>query len=309
MRFIYFGSSYFSRFVLETIYSKNFVPSLIVSQPDRPKGRGLKLVPTPISLFALSKNIQLIKPGTLKDSELINQLKAENPDFIIVADYGKILPLSLLSVPKIFPLAVHPSLLPRYRGPAPINWALINGDKETGVTIFKINEKIDEGEIILQKKILIENHDNAITLLEKLACEGGDLLAETIKKINANQYKLMPQTGKDCSYDPKLKKTDGKINWQLDAVKINNLIRGTLGWPSAYAYFNGKILKLLEADVSNQETTFTPGTIIDINNDNIGVATAGGILKIKKLKPEGKNEMSAAAFTCGHKIKVGDKLQ
>ena len=309
MKIVYFGSSDFSLTILENLVRSNFVPALIVSQPDKPKGRGLSSCPTEVSEFARKANIPLIKPVSLKNIEIINELKSLEADLFVIADYGKILPDSLLSVAKIASLGVHPSLLPIYRGPAPINWVLINGDKETGVTIFKMDEGLDTGDIVLQKKITINDNDNASTLHEKLAIEGGNVLIETIRSLQKNSCVFRPQDEAFSSFAPKLKKEDGKIKWNLEAEHIRNLIRATLGWPSAYTYYKNKMIKIIDSEVSFEFIKHKPSIIVSIDKKGIGVATGRNILKIKRLKPEGKKEMDAYSFVIGHKLVVGDKFE
>jgi methionyl-tRNA formyltransferase len=307
MNFIYFGSSKFSCLVLEILIEKGFLPSLIVTQPDKPKKRGWKVLSTPLGEFSQRKNFVVIKPLKL-DEKVKEELRRIEPDFFIVADYGKILPKDYLALPKKMPLGLHPSLLPLYRGPAPINWAIINGEKETGVSVFKMNEKPDKGEIVLQKKISIEENDNIISLTDKLAKEGGKVLVEAIEKINKGYCYLIPQDEKKSSFAPKLRKDDGKIDWNKEAIQIRNLIRGVLGWPSAYTRYKDKLVKIIEAEVIKEEALSEPSFIVKIDKGGICVSTKKGLLKIKRLKPEGKREMDAFSFVCGYRVKEGDRF-
>ncbi len=309
MKIIYFGSSKFSLIVLENLCRAGFVPALIVSQPDKPKGRGLKSNPTEVSEYAQKTNIALIKPSSLKSGKVINEIAGFAADLFIIADYGKILPKELLSLPKIAPLGVHPSLLPAYRGPAPINWALINGDKETGVSIFKMNEGLDTGDVVLQKKIPINDADNAYTLHAKLAIEGVKVLIEAIPGLKKCICALKPQSEEFSSFAPKLAKEDGKINWGTEAIRIRNLVRATLGWPSAYAYYKNKMIKIIDSEVIFEQPQNKPSIIDRIDKEGIYVSTTRNLLKIKRLKPQGKNEMDAYSFVIGHKVAVGDKFE
>jgi len=305
MKFVYFGSSRFSQAILEELYSGGYIPVLIVSKPDKPKGRGLKLLPTEVSQFAEDKKILLIKPVSLKDNEVKNILSREKADFFIVADYGEIIPENFLAIPKIFSLCVHPSLLPRYRGAAPIEKALLNDEKKSGVTIFKINRKVDAGDIILQKTLVVNYEDDFFSLSQKLAKHGASLLIETINKIKAKDYLLIPQDESLATLASKFKKEDGRISWNKKAQDIRNLIRATIGWPSAYTYYQGSMIKILGADIIDKQETLAPGTIIDIDKGGIQVATGKGVLRISKLKPQGKGEMDAWSFVCGHRVKTG----
>ena len=308
MKFVYFGSSEYSYEVLTYLYAQGYKPSLVVSKPDKPKGRGLKLLSTEVSLFAQEKGIPLIKPGDLKDKVIEKKLLEEKADFFLVADYGIIIPSFVLDTPKIHSLCVHPSLLPRYRGPSPIEYSLMNGDSVTGVTIFEINKSVDAGDIISQKTVNIEPEEDYLMLRQRLAEQGAMLLVDTLKSINKREYSLTSQDETLVTMTYKLKKEDGQINWNSSARKINNLIRATRGWPSAYTCYKGKRMKILFAQIVDEQNTFSPGTIIDVNKKGIEVATAGGVLLIKKVKPEGKGEMDAWSFVCGHRVNKGDKF-
>lgn len=308
MKFIYFGSSHFSCTVLRDLYEHGLVPSLIVSQPDRPQGRGLKVAPMEVSIFATSHALPLIKPSSLKDKEIVEELTKQNPDLFILADYGKVLKAEVLKIPAIMPLAVHPSLLPLYRGAAPVNWSLINGETHTGVTIFKMNEKLDSGEILTAKRIPINENDTNVSLLTRCAHQGADALIETIEKIKNNDYTLTPQEDSRATYAPKLKKTDGLIKWESEATAIYNLIRGTFGWPSAHTFFKKTLIQIMGAKVIPQETLLAPSTVIAIHKEGITIAAGRGSILLTKLKPQGKKEMDAYAFVLGHSLRVGEKF-
>jgi len=306
MRFIYFGSSQFSKVALEELCLNGYRPVLVVSKPDKPKGRGLRLLPTEVSQLAKDKKIPFIKPLSLKKGEIKGILSKEQVDFFIVADYGEIIPKDLLALPLGFALCIHPSLLPCYRGSAPIEETVINGDEKSGVTIFKMNERVDSGDIILQKTVNVSYEDDFFSLSDKLAKEGAVLLIEAIKRIENKDYFLSPQDEKLATVTFKLKKEDGRISWKSSANDIRNLIRATLGWPSAYTFYQGMMIKILAADVIDQEVNNSPGVIINVDKEGIYVAAGKGVLKIKKLKPQGKSEMDAWSFSCGYRIKKGE---
>ncbi|MCF7894291.1 MAG: methionyl-tRNA formyltransferase, partial [Candidatus Omnitrophica bacterium] len=253
--------------------------------------------------------IEVTKPSNLKTIKFLDKISKINPNYLVVADYGKIIPNSLLSIPKILPLGVHPSLLPFYRGPAPIERTLIDNRKITGATIFKLDKGIDTGPIVLQKKIKIESNDTYFSLSKKLATLGTEALIETLYQLKDNPPKLEKQDRNKATFAPKLSKQDGKINWENNAEKIKNLIRATLNWPTAYTYYRNKILKITEAESLEDKNEQKPSTIIKIDKSGIYVATSFGILKIKKVKPEGKKEMPAWSFVCGHKIQEGDRFK
>ncbi|MCF7887159.1 MAG: methionyl-tRNA formyltransferase [Candidatus Omnitrophica bacterium] len=305
-KIIYFGSSDFSKKILQTLIEAKIKPLLVITKPDAPKGRGLKLYPTQVAKLSEDNNIKVIKPDNLEDTNFLDKISKINPNYLVVADYGKIIPNSLLSIPIILSLGIHPSLLPLYRGPAPIERTLINGEKITGVTIFKLDKSIDTGPIALQKKIEVDTNDNYFTLSKKIAVLGTEALIEVLYQIKDNLLNLKSQDIKKATFAPKLSKQDGRINWKNNAEKIKNLIRATLNWPTAYTYYNNKILKITEAESLEDTNKQKPATITKIDKSGIYVAAGSRILKIKKVKPEGKKEMSAWSFVCGHRVKEGD---
>lgn len=308
MKLVYFGSSHFSKGVLEDLIEKNILPSAVVTTPDRPQGRGLKISPTPVKEFAQSKSISVFTPSSLRDKELVNTLRALSADFFLVVSYGKIITEELILIPKIMPLALHPSLLPRYRGPAPIQWVLLKGEKETGVTVFKITEKVDCGPILLQKKIIIEDKDDFVSLSKKLMALSVKAVVDVIEMLKTNNYTFFTQDENLASYAPKLKKEDGRIDWSLEAEQIKNLVRATKDWPSAYTFYKKKLIKILDVDVVNKEPSASPSEIVSLDKEGIGVATKKFILRIKRLRPEGKKEMNANSFICGYRVRVGEKF-
>ncbi|MCM8824514.1 MAG: methionyl-tRNA formyltransferase [Candidatus Omnitrophica bacterium] len=309
MRIVYFGSSEFSKIVLERIYNRGRVPIIVVSVPDKCAGRHLKLKPTPVKVFSKSCSLEVITPENLDDSNFVNLLRGMNIDLFVVVGFGKIIPRSLLMIPKIMPIALHPSLLPLYRGASPINWAIIKGESKTGVTVFKVNETIDRGEIILQEEVLIEDNDDSLTLSLKLANMGSNLLLRSISAIEENRFSLKPQDESKATFAPKLKKIDGRICWDKDANSIRNLVRGIKDWPQAYTCYKGKMLKILEVEVEKEDFSLEPSTVVKVEKNGIYVATGKGIIKIIRLKPEGKREMLAGDFICGYRIKVGDNFE
>ncbi len=308
MRFVYFGSSQFSRVILAGLASAKLLPVLVITTPDKPKGRGLKVKPTPVKEFSVENNIDTIAPYDLKESALLERIKMLDVDIFIVASYGKFIPKKLLGLPRIMPIAVHPSLLPRYRGAAPINWAIIKGEKITGVSIFKINERIDAGDIIVQQSLDIKDNDDAATLSEKLAHLSINLLLKVIPSLERKTYRLVPQDESKATFAPKLKKEDGHIRWETDAFSIRNLVRGLRPWPEAFSFYKNKLLKILEVEVVDEATSFSPSTIVRVEKNAIYVATGRGIIKIIKVKPEGKREMLVKDFLCGRHLKEGEKL-
>ncbi len=308
MKLVYFGSSYFSARVLDKLLKTEYRPEFIVSTPDKPAGRGLHLKPTPVKELAVRCGLPVFTPESLRREDTVSLLQSLSADLFVVVGYGKIIPAGVLKLPEILPIALHPSLLPEYRGAAPINWVLIRGETVTGVTVFKVEREVDSGDIILQRQVPISEDDNATTLTEKLIEPSADLLAEACYMIENNSYKLIPQDERRCSYAPKLKKEDGLIKWDNDVVALKNFIRGMHGWPGAYTFYRDLMLKITAIEAYEEEVNVTPGAVVKIGKEGIDVAARGGFIRIKRLKPAGKKEMDAASFVNGHHIKEGDVL-
>lgn len=302
---IFFGSSDFSVPSLRELY-KNFVIKAVVTTPDKPAGRGLKLKKNPVKIAAEELGLKISEPENLKDDEFIESLHQLSPDFIVLVSYGKILPKEILEIPKIEAINLHPSLLPKYRGAAPIQRVLMNGEEITGITIISMNEEIDAGEILLQKAIKIEPCDNYDTLSKRLAEEGSRLLLEAIKKIKNKEIIPIPQDSSKATYAPKIRKEERLIDWNKECLKIHNLVRGLSTKFPAYTFFRKKRLEILETALDKKGKGI-PGEIIQLNKD-LYVGCKDGSLKILKLKPEGKKIMTGKAFLHGYKPKEKERL-
>jgi len=307
MRGIYFGSDEFSQNILERIIKRNILKIVrVVSTPDKPQKRGLKILSTPVKKAAQNCGIEVFTPFSL-DEKIYTELKKENPDLIIVVGYGKILPSYFLTLPRIISIGIHPSLLPYYRGAAPIQRVLLEGERYTGVSIFKLDEKIDCGPLIVQKKIAIEREDDYFSLFSKLVNLAIEGLEEAIHLIKEDKLLFFPQKGK-VSYAPKIKKEEAKIDWNLSAEKIYNLIRALKKWPGGYTFYKGRRIKIIEAEIISQESKGVPSQIVNWEKEGIDVATGRGILRIRKIQPEGKRVMEAFEFVCGYRVKKGDSF-
>lgn len=282
----------------------------VVTQPDRKKGRGLLMGSTVIKDIARKDRLEIYQPENINTPEAVKYLKKFESDLFVVVAYGQILSEVILNIPRIFCVNVHASLLPKYRGAAPINWAIINGDKATGVTIMKLTREMDAGDIILQKESNIAKQDTAVTLENKLSDLGSLALLESLKLIKENKYKLIPQDKNKATFAPKLKKQDGLINWNRPAVIIYDLIRGCLEWPGAFTYYKGKMLKIYKASVvgTQIDRLSAPGEILETAKDGIVVATQEHNLLIEELQLEGRRRMKAIDFIAGHKLRIGDML-
>lgn len=306
MNIVFFGSGDFAVKSLSALIESGHKISLVVTQPDKPKGRHLVLSPTEVKVKANQLGLSVYQPEDPHSAQSLVKFKQAKPDLFVVISYGHILNKKVLEIPRLYPLNVHASLLPKYRGAAPINWAIVNGEEETGVTVIKMNEKMDGGDILLQKSIKIEEFDNAVTLEEKLSLLSSLLIVEGVSLIEQKKAIFTKQIDKDATIAPKLKKEDGKINWQDDCVEIYNRVRGFVPWPAAYTYFNGALLKIHKAAV-NKETGRT-GEIIKVSKGAITVGCGKGSLDIIELQLANEKKMDAEAFICGHKVKVGDRL-
>ncbi len=288
---------------------KHYEIVAVVTQVDKPKGRGLKFSLSPVKEWAIKHHMTVLQPYRLKNNnEFIERLKALNPDYIIVASYGKILPAEILNLPKRASLNVHPSLLPKYRGAAPVPWTLINGEKETGVTIFEMDEGMDTGKILYQVKTEIGPEENARDLLNRLSYLGAEALDKTIKLMEEGKITPVPQNDSEATYAPMLKKSDGLINWNMKAIEIHNRVRGMNPWPGAFINWKGKLLKVWKSDYTTENSSEENGTVVEIKNDGIYVQTGNGLLIIKELQLEGKKRLTVSDFLRGHRIAKGERL-
>lgn len=310
MNIIFFGSSQFAVPSLKALLETEHRILCVVTQPDREKGRGLHLEGTPVKACALESGLKIYQPLRINTSEAVDFLKNLNADLFVVIAYGQILSKEILNIPKILAINAHASILPKYRGAAPINWALINGEKTSGVTIIKMTEKMDAGPVIAKKEIGVTETDTAITLEEKLSGLSAQILIETLGSIEKNAYKLTPQDEAGSTLAPKLKKEDGLINWKKSAHDIYNLVRGCIVWPGAFSNYKGKLLKIYKASVcaALSDNISEPGEIVGISKEGISVATGKDNLVIEELQIEGKKRMKAEEFIVGHKIQEGEKL-
>ncbi len=304
-KIMFFGTPEFAVPSLQTLIDRKEDIISVVTQPDRPVGRGQKLKFSPIKDLALKHDIRIIQPEKIKDLNFINRFKDLSPDLAVVAAYGQIFPKGLLEIPKNGFINVHSSYLPFYRGAAPINQAIINGETETGVTIMLLDEGMDTGDIIIQEKIIIEPEENASMLHDRLSVFGAGLLGKALDLLKAGKWSPTPQDNDKATYAHLLKKEDGLIRWDLPAETIFNQIRGMTPWPGCFTSLTKKLLKVhraLKLD-TNKETV--PGQIISASDDGIEVSAGEGSLLLKEIQLEGKKRMSAKDFIKGHRLAPG----
>ena len=278
----------------------------VVAQPDKPKGRGRKLAPPPAKVLAEEYNIPVLQPEKIKNPEFLEELRELNPDLICVTAYGKILPKSILELPPHGCINVHASLLPKYRGAAPINWVIVRGEKETGVTTMLMDEGMDTGDMLLKREIHIQDEDDAGSLSDRLSTIGGELLLETIAQLKEGSLSPAKQDESQASYAPMLKKSDGEINWEKSALEIQNLVRGMNPWPGTFTKLNNKSLKIFSAGVA--EGQGEPGEVIESGSGVLRVATGAGVLDILELQLEGGKRLDTKSFLSGRKIEKGTIL-
>ncbi len=310
MKIIFFGSAHFAVPSLEALIKAEHEVVCVVTQPDKKKGRHLRVSGTDVKSTALTAKLKIFQPENIKSQESVKFLKDLDADLFVIVAYGQIFSQEVLDIPKIMPINIHASLLPRYRGAAPINWAIINGDKLSGVTIMFVTLKMDAGPVIMRKEIKIEDRDTSVTLEEKLCLAGAKLLVDALKIIDARSYCLVEQDEDKIIVAPKLKKEDGLIDWDTSAIDIHNQVRGVLPWPGAHTCYRGKVLKVFQADIlavfPNHKPV--PGEVVRADKDWIVVASGRGFLAIKELQLEAGKRMPAQNFIIGHKLAVGEIL-
>ena len=306
MNIVFMGTPEFALPTLEKIHNSSHSILSVITQPDRPKGRGQKQVDSPIKKFALENNLPLLQPATVNTKEFIASLLENRPDYIIVVAFGQILSETLLKVPKQFCINLHSSLLPKYRGAAPINRAILNGETRSGVTTMIMDKGMDTGDILLVDETPIEQNDDAQSLHDKLSEQGGKLVLETLSRLQKNDLLPTPQNSDLASYAPKLKKEESLIDWKINAENIFNKIRGLSPWPGTHTLYNGKRLAILKGEIVLGEPSDRPGHVERITDTGIEVGTGKKRLKITELKLEGKKAMQVKSFLSGYKITRDD---
>ena len=314
LRIVFMGTPAFAVPTLQAILDGEDLVVGVYTQPDQPSGRGMTRHAPPIKKLAEARGIPVFQPVKLRTPEALEPLRAWQPDLIVVVAYGKMLPNSVLTLPPLGCINVHASLLPKYRGAAPIQWAIANGEKETGVTIMRIIERMDAGDILLQKSLPITEEDTGGSLHDKLSTLGAAALAEALSLLKQDRLIARTQNEADVTYAPIIKKEDGRIDWSWNAVAIERRIRAFNPWPSAYTTFEGKLLKIFKAH-PEKVVTHSPitsgtvsGTVIEASPVHLLVATGEGQLSLLEVQLEGKRRMPIEEFLRGHAIKPGMNL-
>lgn len=313
MNIIFMGTPDFAVGALEAILEAGHNVGLVVTQPDKAQGRSKELMPPAVKVCAQKYNLPVFQPERIKKEEAVNVLKQYDADVYVVAAFGQILSKEILDIPKYGCVNIHASLLPKYRGAAPIQWAVIDGEEKTGVTIQQMNEGVDTGDILLQKEYVIDEDETGASLFDKLCVLGAEAIVETLDKMEKGLLVPVPQNEAESTHAKMLSKEMGKIDFSEDAVVIERLIRGLNSWPSAYTYYNGKTLKIWRAKVVTADTQvdsngYTEGTIVAKDKESVTVLCGKDALKLMEVQLEGKRRMCVKDFLLGCKIEIGEKL-
>lgn len=303
------GTPDFAVGTLEEIIKAGHEVVLVVTQPDKPKGRGNTMQFPPVKECALSHGIEVFQPKRVKEPECVEYLKQYQPDIIIVVAFGQILSKSILDLPPLGCINVHASLLPRYRGAAPIQWAVINGDEITGVTTQRMDTGIDTGDMIAKREVRLAEDETGGSLFDKLAEVGAKLCVETMDMIEKGTAEYTPQNHDAATHTSMISKELGNIDWTQPAAAIERLVRGLNPWPSAYTHLDGKMIKIWRAKVVSDAADYEPGCIVKVTKDDIEVQAGDGVLSLLEVQLEGKKRMAADAFLRGYHLEEGSFFQ
>ncbi len=302
---VFMGTPDFAVPSLKAVNEYGCEVSLVVTQPDKPKGRGRKLTPPPVKVAALEAGFPVIQPESVKTEEFYHQISEIVPDLMVVVAFGHVLPKKILEIPTYGAINVHASLLPKYRGPAPIQWAIINGESETGVTTMLMDKGLDTGEILLTIKTPICPDDTSEILHDRLAADGAEVLKKTLHDMENQSIRPVSQQHALATYAPILSKKDGRIDWSLSAGKIEQFIRGMTPWPGAYTFYGEKRLKIFKAEIKPMNFTEEPGMVIEGFSNELRVATGDGVLLITEIQGSSGKRLNITDFLRGSQIPVG----
>ncbi len=305
LNIVFMGTPNFAVPTLEALHQSQHRVILVVTQPDRPKGRGRKLVAPPVKESAHTYGYECLQPNRVSDPGFKETLERLQPDLFVVIALGHILPEELLQIPRLGAVNIHASLLPKYRGPAPVQWAIIKGEVETGVTTMLMDQGMDTGAILLTARTQIEPDDTTADLQDRLAEQGAGLLIETLSQLTAGTLTPQPQDHKQATYAPRLKKVDGRIQWKTSAKSIETFIRGMSPWPGAFTFAGEKRLKIFKADTIAATANAPPGTVIQGFPDELRIATGEGVLSILEIQGASGKRLSITDYLRGHSIAVG----
>ena len=302
------GTPSFALPILRAIHESTHELIGVVTQPDKSRGRGRKLGISPVKELVTALHLPVMQPQTTKDKAFMEEVKRMSPDLIVVAAYGRILMRDFLEIPPLGCINVHASLLPKYRGAAPIQWAIVNGERKTGVTIMKMDEGIDTGDILLAKEVEIGDEDTAQSLHDRLAQVGASLIVKAMDQLDRGTLRPIPQDQRKASYAPPLKKEDGLIDWSRDARDIFNRIRGFNPWPGAFTYLKGSRLKIFTGEIVTEEAGERAGEVVQAGSEGVIVSTGKGSFLIKEVQLEGRKRMPIREFLIGNEIPPGTQM-
>ena len=305
---IFMGTPQFAVPALKALHKNDQNIALVITQPDRPKGRGRKLSPSPVKETALNLGYSVIQPSSVRTAEFSNHIEKHAPGFIVVVAFGHIIPKNILTIPQIATINIHASLLPKYRGPAPIQWAIINEEKETGVTTMLMDEGMDTGDILLSSKLEIAPDDTSGTLHDRLADLGADLLIQTLKTFETGNINPISQDHTQATYARMLKKNDGRMNWKLPAESLEAFIRGMTPWPGAFTFHEKKRLKFFKARTIVMDIDASPGTVIKGFPDELWISTGKGVLSVLEIQGESGKRLLIKDFLRGYQLPPGTHL-
>ncbi len=307
MNIIFMGTPDFAVPSLETLLANNYVVRAVVTAPDKPRGRGRLFLPTPVKTLAIKHRLPILQPESLRDDTFLQEIKRLNSDLIIVVAF-RILPKEVFLLPRLGAFNLHASLLPKYRGAAPINWAIINGETETGVTSFFLQEKVDTGNILLQARIPITPEDNAGTIHDTLAKVGAEIVLHTVRLIEQGKAVPLKQNDSLASPAPKIFKEDCRIHWNQPAERIHNSVRGLSPYPTAFAMHRGKVIKLFRSHLVDSTSPAEPG-IIEVSESGLRVRAIDRWLGIDELQQEGRRCLSVGEFLRGYRVQSGERFE
>lgn len=305
MKVVFMGTPDIAVPCLQKIIDEKHEVLAVVTQPDKPKGRGKKMAMPPVKELAVEHNIEVYQPLKARDEEFIKTIKEINPDIIVVVAFGQILPKELIEIPKYGCINVHVSLLPKYRGAAPINWVIINGEEKTGVTTMYMDEGLDTGDMILTKEFKLDDKITAGELHDKMMIEGAEVLKETMDLIAEGNAPRIPQNHEEFTYAPIMDKELGHVDFNKNSKDIHNLVRGVNPWPSAYAIYNEGKMKIWETEVLEEKSNKQPGTILKTDKSGIRVSTNDGVILIKEIQMPNKKRMPVSEYIKGNSIEEG----
>jgi len=308
MRIVFMGTPDFAVPSLKSLLEAGHDIIGVVTQPDRPKGRKQVLTKSPIKVVAEENGIEVYQPKRIRNEEAITKVVSWRPDLIVTAAYGQIIPVAILEAPKYKAVNVHASLLPKYRGAAPIHQSIIDGEKETGITIMYMVKELDAGDILSQVTVKIDEKETVGSLHDKLSIAGAKLLMNTIENIESGEIIPIAQNDQDATFAPTLKRQDEEINWNMGSKQIYNKIRGLNPWPVSFTYLDQEVFKIWWAEPIEVTHQQEPGTILKIEKDKLWIATKDGAIDLKEVQPSGKRKMDIISFLQGTKLTVGDKI-